>query len=293
MKTQTYYNSVFILPCRLTYMVSTGMIVIFCLLASLSFSQAFVITSPSANTTYKLPDPAGVQTLTELQGAITTTELAGKALNTDAANERAALTSAEHDFYKSKTMRTDYLAGLDNYTKNGYDPYMVDYNTYTPDVTKYGEVLARHNTATDASNALAPKNRNTATVASLNSEKAELDSWHARLETFKASLDAAKAKLDAQRETLLQQKKEYETAYQTSTNKLKVSRIKLKDILDQLILCSYYADKCKTLLVSKFNYTGTSDAGYFGSSVYKGALTDLNTDLEKLKDLSGMEWDGN
>ena len=263
-----------------------------CLLSAQSFSQA-VITS--ANTTYKLPDVQTLQSPEAARAAVTTAELAGQALMTDAANEHTALNAAQNDLNKVQPMKTDYLAALNNYTKNGYDPYMADFNNYTPNLNRYNDVLSRHNTAVAANNALAPEQRSAANVASLNSEKTELDTWHGKLDTWKSSLDDAKAKLDAQRAVLLDQKRQYETAFQAAFDKVQASQLKLKGILDQLIICANYADKCRALLSSKFNYTytGAAATGFFGSPVYRGSLADLNTDLERLKNLSSKPWDGN
>lgn len=290
MKTQINHNGINIRICRLINLLSTGIIVVFCLLATPSFSQDVAIQT---NATYKLPDPAGMQTLAQVKGAIVTAELAGQALNADAEKEKAELQSAENDYGKAQAMKSDYLTGLDSYTKNGYNPYMADLNSYTPNVTNYAEILTRHNNAVAASNVLAPEQRNAATVASLNSEKTELDTWKVKLDTWKNNLDDARSKLDAQRTALLLQKQQYETAYQNAMDRLNASQAKLKAILDQLILCANYADKCRSILISKFNYTGTSTTGYFGTPVYKGSIADLNTNLEKLKQLSGKPWDGN
>jgi len=273
--------------------VSTGMVIVFFLLSLQSFSQSLDIISPTTNISYRLPNTDSLQNLEAVQGAVVTAELAAKALSTDAAGEKARLTDAENDFSQTQTKRNDYQAALDNYTKNGYDPYTADLNNYTQNVAQYDAALQTHNTATDASNALLPEQRNANTVANLNSEKAQLDSWKAKLETWKSSLDDAKAKLDAQREGLQQQKAQYVTFYQSAVERLKISRLKLKDILDELVLCSYYAEKCRARGMSKFNYTGSSATGYFGMPVYQGSIADLNTDLERLKHLSGMVWDSN
>jgi hypothetical protein len=127
----------------------------------------------------------------------------------------------------------------------------------------------------------------------LNSEKTDLDTWKSKLNTWKANLDAAKAKLDAQRETLLDQKNRCETAYLMASDQLKVSKLKLKSMLDQSILCSYYTNRCNKLLEDKFKYSGASVADYFGSTLYQGSLVDLNSQLDKFKILASTVWDAN
>ena len=268
-------------------------IVAFCLLSGRLFAQALTIVSPSSNSTYQLPDPGTLLSPEATRGAGATAELAGRGLTADAANEKTVLANAENDLSKTQTMKSDYLAGLDNYNKNGLNPYVQDLNSYTPNMTRYNEILERHNAAVAASNALPADQRNANTVANLNSEKTELDNWHAKLNTWKSNLDNTKAKLDADRSVLLIQKQQYETAYQNAMDRIRASQLKLKAILDQLILCANYAEKCNGLLISKFNYTSSSATGFFGTPVYKGSIADLNTNLERIKSLSGKVWDGN
>jgi hypothetical protein len=293
MKTQIYQIGVFTRHFRLPNLISAGILILFGLFPVKSFSQVIKVVSPSTNVSYILPDPDSLLNSAAVLGAVTTAEMAGKALDADAANEKTVLITAENDYSTAQTMKSNYLAALDDYTKKGYNPYMTDYNSYTPNMQNYNETLSRHNTAVAANNALAPEQRNAANVASLNSEKTELDNWKVKLDTWKSNLDIAKAKLDAQRAILLDQKQQYDTANQSAADKLRASRLKLKGILDQLILCESYAQKCNKLLVAKFNYSGTSATGYFGTPVYKESIDDLNTNLEKLKSLSGMVWDGN
>jgi DNA repair exonuclease SbcCD ATPase subunit len=268
---KTHNQNHFAVTCssRLIRLSSIGLTIICCLAFKISLSQTLDVST--SGTTYKSPDPESIPTPEALKGAIVTAELAGQSLNADAEAQKAQSKNAESELDKVRTMRTDYIAGLNSYTKNGYDPYMADLNSYTPNVARYGEILARHNAATAASNALAPENRSAATVASLNSEKAELDSWKAKLDTWKSNLDAAKDKLDIERNKLLDQKHQFEAAYASAMISLRASQLKLK---------------------GKFNYTGTSMAGYFGSPVYKGSIEDLNTNLERLKHLSDAPWDG-
>jgi len=269
------------------------MIVALCLPCKLLFAQALTIVTPSSNTTYQSPDPDALVSPEAARGGVATAEMAAQTLTADAASEKAILANAESDMNKAQTMKSNYMAALDNYTKTGHDPYMQDLNSYTPNVNRYNELRQRNNADIAASNALQPTQRVQATVNSLNSQKAELDSWLVKLNTWKASLDATKAKLDADRDVLLQQKQQYETAYQSAMEKLKASQLKLKAILDQLILCANYADKCRGLLVSKFHYTATSTTGFFGTPVYQASIADLNTNLERIKHLSGKVWDGN
>ena len=292
MKTQAHHKTVL---CRLFHsntLLSAGMIVVFCMLSTLSFSQAVNIVSPATNQTYKLPDPAIMQTPAEVQRAIADAETAGKALNADAIKERAITLNETNDFNKAKTMNSNYLAAFDNFAKNDVAKYKIDLDNYTASGTKYNEMLAAYNKAALANNALPAKKRKAATVAALNKQKAQIDASGAKLTKWKIRLDAAKAKLDVENAALPKQKLRADAALQTATEKLKASKKKIKSILDQSILCASYADKCHALLVSKFNNTAASDLGYFGTPGYKTSIADLNTDLEKLKNLPGMVWDG-
>lgn len=293
MKPQIDHKGVISHLCNLTNLLLTGMIVVFCLLNTRSFSQEVAVIRPSTNTTYKLSDPTGMETLSAIKGAITSAESTAEVLNADAEKEKAQMQSAEIEYKRAESIRENYLTGIENYSKNGYGPYMSDYNSYTADAARYDEVLGRHNSAVAASNSLAPEQRSAATVTILNSEKRNLDTWKVKLDTWKTSLDDAKAKLDAQRAALLLQKDQYEAAYNTALENLKGSQTKLKGLLDQLALCESYADKCKSILASKFNLTDTSTTGYFGSGAYKGAVTELNIALEKSKTLSLKPAEGN
>lgn len=291
MKTQIHPNGVTAMPCPVFWLVRAGLIVAFCSLSACLFAQSAEISSIVNKQTYKLTDPNALLTATELQTAIITAETAGKALTQDAAAEKDALLAIESDLTRAQTMRSDYLTALDSYTKNGYDPYMVDFNSYIPNLNNYNESLRRHNTATDANNALAPEQRNAANVASLNSEKTELDSWRVKLENWKNSLDAARTKLDDQRAALLKQKQDFETARQLATGSLKAAKFKLKTLVAELLLCSYYSDKCRYILLTKFSFNGPTGTGYFGTTGYKSTLAGLNAEIENLKTLPGMVWD--
>jgi hypothetical protein len=263
--------------------ISAGITVAFCLLAAMSFAQPVTIVSPVTNQTYKLADPAAMQNAAELQSAIANAESAAKALITDAANEKAAAVTDENGLDKTTSLKNDYITAVNAFNKNDVTPYKADLDNYTATGTKFNDLLAKHNKAVLANNALAAKDRKMATVTALNKEKAQIDAQAALLGKWKDKLDAAKAKLDVKNAALQKQQQKYEALDQASSAKLKASKIKLKSLSDQLAVCANYADKCQALLVSKFKAESASNAGYFTSPAYKSAVADLNAYLDKIK----------
>jgi hypothetical protein len=272
MKMQNYHNIVRGRLCGRISPLSVGMIFVFSMLSSFSFSQAVNVVSPVTSQTYNLPDPATMQTEADVQGAIAVAETAGKALCADAARER---TTVLNDLNKAKTMNSDYQAALNNFSKNEVTPYNADLQNYTESGTKYNESLTAYNKAVLANNALAAKDRKAATVADLNKQKAQLDAWGIKLTKWKSKLDAAKTKLDVDNAALQKQKQNADAAAKTADDKLKVTKPKLNGLLDQLTICANYAWKCHELLMNKFNSPKTTDDGYFSTPVYKSAIADL------------------
>jgi len=263
-------------------LLSTAAVVIFCLLPIAAFCQTVTVTSPVTNQTYKFSDPATAQTAADLQGAIGSAETAAKALSADALTEKPGVSTEENNYAKSEALKNDYAVSLSAFNTNDVVPYNKDMANYTASGTKFSDLLAKHNKAVLANNALAAKDRKAATVAALNKEKTQIDTWAAQLSKWKDKLDAAKAKLDIKNAALQKQQQKYETSEQASTNKLKTSKAKLKNIADQLTVCSTYAAKCRSLLVSKFS-DSAADTGYFSSPAYKTAIADLSASIEKLK----------
>ncbi|MFI5136415.1 MAG: hypothetical protein ACHQIM_01225 [Sphingobacteriales bacterium] len=272
MKMQNHYNSIRTRSCCISSRFSAGMILVFCMFSSLSFSQVVNVVSPVTSQTYNLPDPAGMQTAADVQGGITTAETAGKALCADAAKERAI---ALKELNKAKIMSGNYQAALNNFSKNEVAPYNTDLNNYTASGTMFNESLAAYNKAVLANNALAAKDRKAATVAGLNKQKAQIDVWGIKLTKWKSKLDAAKAKLDVDNAALQKQKQNADAAAKTADDKLKVTKPKLNGLLDQLTICANYAWKCHELLMNKFNSPKTTDDGYFSTPAYKSAIADL------------------
>ena len=270
--------------------LKTAMIVLLCLLSVQSFAQDLTIVSLFTETHYKLKDPDSLKSTDAINSALSSAESASRVLKEDAANEKRTIANTQIDFTKSVTMKNDYVAAVDGYTKNGYASYMSQLNAYNADNNSYSQAVTTHNNAVAASDALAATQRSATTVANLNSEKTDLDNWKSRLNTQKSTLETAKANLDTQREALLKQKSDCETAYLSASDQLKISKLRLKDILDQLVLCQYYADKCNKLLANKFKYTGAPATSYFTAIAYRDIITDINTQIGQFKTTAATVW---
>jgi hypothetical protein len=270
---QTYPNFAF-------SWLSTGMILVFCFFSTLSFSQTVDIVSPVTNATYKLPGLSTMQTAVEVQSAIIAAENTAKALSGDAAKERAITLSAQNDLNKAKTLNSDYLAALNNFSKNDVSPYTTDLNNYTASGTKFNELLTSYNKAALANNALPAKERKAATVAALNKQKAQIDAQSIKLSQWKIKLDAAKTKLDVKNVALQKQNQKQEAADLAAGNKIKASKDKLVKLLNELTSCERYTNSCRALLISKFSYSNTPDTGYFAKPVYRNAINDINAALK-------------
>jgi hypothetical protein len=271
MKTQTYPVTIF------KRSFPAVMAVLLCLFSASAFSQAVNIVSPVTNQAYKLPDPATMQSATEVQGGITLAETTGKTLNAEA---KTIISNNQNATNKAQAMNSTYVTGLNNFNKNDVTPYKADLDNYTATGEKFNTSLAAYNKAAAANNALAAKDRKAATVAALNKQKMQLDATAAKLAQWKTKLDAAKAKLDVTNAALQKQKQNSETAALAATDRAKASKTKLNSLLDQLTQCANYAAKCHALLVSKFSAPNTPDTGYFTSSVYKSAIAALYSALK-------------
>ena len=83
---------------------------------------------------------------------------------------------------------------------------------------------------------------------------------------------------------LQKQQRKYEADEQSSSAKLRASKTKLSGVLNQLTACANYAAKCKGLIAAKTTGPAGSSAppGYFDSTEYKSAVTDLGVTLQKL-----------
>jgi hypothetical protein len=271
-------------------LLSAKLIVLLCLLSVQSFAQDVTIISLFTETHYKLRDPDSLKSVDAINSALASAESASRVLKEDAANERRTVVNTQNDFAKSVTMKNDYVAAVAAYTKNGHDPYEAQLSSYNTDLNNYSQAVSRHNSAVAASDALPATQRSATTVASLNSEKTDLDNWKARLNTQKSDLDNSKANLDGQREVLLKQKSDCEAAYLAASDQLKISKLRLKDILDQLQLCSYYADKCNKLLINKFKYAGPSVTNYFSLPAYGQTIAEINSQIDQFKTPAATVW---
>jgi hypothetical protein len=273
MKTLTFYHNSFL------SFVTT---LLFCLVTSASFCQPETVTSPVTNQTYKLPDPAGMQTAADLQAAITQAETTGKTLNAEATTQKNKAEAALNSNTKAYSAQNDYTTAINNFNKNDVIPYKADLDKYNAAGAKFGVSLAAYNKAATANNALTAKDRKPAVVAGLTKQKVQIDTMGAQLTRWKTKLDAAKAKLDVKNAALQKQQKSYETGQQTSAADLKKIKPILNSLLTQLTVCANYAAKCHGLLVSKFNADKT-DTGYFSTPTYRASASELYSYLVKLK----------
>jgi len=246
-------------------------------------AQPVTVPDPVSNKVYTLPDPGAAQTAAELQSAITTAETAARALYAGSESQKTNMTTAESDQAKAFAIKNANITATNNFNKNDVIPYKQDMDNYNAAGAKYSDLLSHYNKAVLANNALAAKDRKATTVAALNNQKIEIDLQSAQLSKWKDKLDAAKAKLDVKNAALQKQQQKGDALEQSSTAKLKACKIKLKGVLDQIVVCAAYAEKCRALLTSKFKVDVAVNTGYFNSPEYKNALVDLNALMDKLK----------
>ena len=263
--------------------MKTKLVIIFFLISNSGFSQVVNVVTPISNQAFKLPDPGALQTAVDAQAAITSAEAAGKALLADAAAEKINIATELTSYNQAETQKNDYLTGINNFSKNDVDPYNLDLNNYNIAGAKLVKLLAKHNNAVKANNALPAKDRKPATVAALTKEKMQVDSMSAQLVKWEAKLNAAKAKLDVKNAALQKQQQKYTATESAATTRLKASKVRLTGILNQLTSCVAYAGKCKGLLTTKFNAGSTAVAGYFETAEYKSAFADMSAQLAQLK----------
>ena len=230
-----------------------------------------------------MPDPSTLQTAADAQAALTSVEAAGKALLADAVAEKPTVTAEQSKYSQAEAAKNDYMAAINSFSKNDVDPYKLDLNNYNTAGTKFMQLLTKHNNAVKANNALPAKNRKPATVTALTKEKMQVDSMAAQLSKWKTKLDAAKTKLDVKNAALQKQQQKYSTAEEAAVTKLKACRTLLTGILNQLTSSAGYAGKCRGLLTTKFNAGSAPAAGFFETAEYKGAVTDISTQLAQLR----------
>jgi len=265
---------------------------IFLLVCRLTLMAQVEITSQG--TTFKLPDISTLQSPEALKGGAATAQLAAQSLTAEAAGLNAQAKAAEADLAVLSTKLKSYSEKLDNYNKTGLDPYKEDLDRYTVNLNKYSSLISTHNADVAANNALPADKRDAANVARLNSRKADLDDWKGKLDTWKGSLDSKKAGLDQLLQALNADRQELLPQYAAIKAKTNTIQLKQKLAYQQLLSCKSYADKCIATLKTNYpTYTGTASTGLFGTSVWTGTVADLQTEMEKLKALSGKVFDGN
>lgn len=245
-------------------------------------------------TTYKLPDISQLQSPEALRSAAATAQMAAGALSNEAASLTAAAKATETNLAALGDKVKDYTTKLDDYNKNALGPYNQDLDQYKTNLSKYSSLVSTHNSEVAASDALAPDKRDAANVARLNSRKAELDDWKSKLDTWKGSLDSKKALVDQQWTALNTQREALLPEYTNEKQKLADLQAKLGLAYQQLLSCKAYADKCNATLKAQYpTYTGMATTGIFGTSVWTGTVSDLETEMERLKSLSGKVFNGN
>jgi hypothetical protein len=246
----------------------------------------------AGGTTYKLPDPNTLQSPEAVHSGLATAEMAAKALTADAAVQTDAANSAAADDKKNQQLLADYNASRENYDTKEAQPFIDEAMQYRSNLNRYDSVLANYQAQAAANNSLQPAQRNAANVDRLNHWKEDLDTWKGKLDTWLTTLTTREAAILKDSAALMQQRQRYIDANEQAGYRLNLSQRKLKYILDQLLLCKAYADKCREILKKRYNVTpGKSAPGYFGTTVYQGTLDDLKTELEKLKANSDIPFD--
>ena len=242
--------------------------------------------------TYKLPDPNTLQSAEAVHSSLATAEIAAKALTADAAVQTDAAKAAAADDQKNQQLLADYNAGRENYDMKEAKPFIDEAQQFGSNLKRYDSVLANYQAEVAANNNLPAAQRNAANVERLNHWKEELDTWKGKLSSWYATLEARQSSIYKDSAALMQQRQRYIDANDQAGYRLKMSQKKLKSILDQLLRCKAYADKCRAILKNKYNvYPGKSAPGYFGTTVYQGTIDDLKTELEKLKANSDIPFD--
>jgi hypothetical protein len=265
------------------FLLRTAMAVLIFVAPATGVCQVLTVVTPITNQTYKLPDPASIQTADDTRAAIASAETAGKALIADANTEKKLVAAEQNSYNTAETEKNDYIKAANDFSKNDVDPYKLDLNNYTATGTKFMQLLTKHNNAVKANNALPAKKRKAATVAALTKEKLHIDSMATQLTKWKTKLDAAKSKLDVKNAALQKQQQKYEPAEQAATLKLKPAKVALTNIVNQLNQCANYAAKYKSVLTAKSTSGATPVTGYFESAEYKSTVADLNNQLTNLR----------
>lgn len=248
----------------------------------------------SQGTTYKLPDIGELKSPEALRSAAATAQLAAGALTTEAAGLNASAKAAEADLTVLGDKVADYRSKLDSYNKNTLGPYTEDLNQYKANLDKYTSLVNAYNSEVAASDALPATQRDPAKIASLNGRKAGFDDWLGKLNTWKGTLDVKKAQADLELQNLNNIREVLLPQYNDGKQRLSDLRARFKLAYDQLLACKAYADKCKATLKANYpTYTGIATTGPFGTKVWSGTMSDLQTSMERLKALSGKVFDGN
>jgi len=265
------------------FLTMAAMAVLIFMAPAAGLCQVLTVVSPVTNQTYKLPDPASIQTAADAGTAITSAEIAGKALIADANTEKKLVAAELGNYNTAETQKNDFIKAATDFSKNDVDPYKLDLSNYNATGAKFLQSRAKYDKAVKANNALPAKQRKPATVAALTKEKLHLDSTATQLNAWKTKLDGAKSKLDVKNAALQKQQQKYQPAEQAAALKLKTAKAALTSIVNQLNLCANYAAKCKGLQTAKSTGGATPVANYFESAEYKSAIADLNNQLTSLR----------
>lgn len=278
---------------RIVFLVTLLVSFAFCATLTVVFgqgSQPEPVSITANGQTTVLPDLSTSISSTSVKSKLRVAEIAAENLGTDAYNAK-----------------TDAEAIMEQLNRFGASKEFTDvtaaYQTAAPALVASGKVYAKleedyaqHNKAVETYNAKVchyPEGHPEQCNAHLEEGK-RLDKWGEALDEKKKEWmiqdAAAKKKFE---DEVMPKWKIAKAKHDELEARLKAVQDRLKKIESQLETVRMYRKKSWELLETKFNTpTGTLKKGAFNIDEVKAGLSDLNTQMEKLKASSDVDFDG-
>ena len=253
-----------------------------CALAALGSLRADEDLTTSSGT-FRLPEATSLHGSTAVRSALRTVELASAAVADDARKALTQVNEAAAAIETHNGQVKDYLArvGQHNDATTAQDAQV---QGHLSEIASYEQACSTHNARADASNALAPEDRDAGTVASINAEQGQLRTLKQALEARTAELNQAAASLNDEKAQLDAEAKDLDAQSAELNRQRQERHATLGEAYRQLQVCFQFSQQARDL--AERMHLGESDG-------FSAAVIDLTGTIEKVKALAGAGFDGN
>jgi hypothetical protein len=242
--------------------------------------DATIVTSTG---TYKLLYPGKLVDATAVRSAVRTLELASVAAAADAKQAEKAVREI-----RTKIAQNNDAAAKATEDAQRYNAAVKDLKDRQDEHYQQGEVLKQklndHNARVRASDSPSSEKRDPATIAALKAEGAELASERSQYVRTESDYNNEAIELNKQKANLVSQGETIDRQATQLDADMASMELKLGEAYRQLQICFDYSKKMKELM-ARYNVEASSE--------YKKTITNVSGTLERLKELSDQEFDGN